>query len=123
MLGIAIAIGSLYAAGIYLLLRNHLVKIVLGLSLLSNGVNLLILTAAGLVPGQPPLIEADVLRLETGVADPLPQALVLTAIVITFALQAFALVLVDRIQKRLDTSDPSRVTLDDALAAFKEGWV
>lgn len=123
MLAIALAVGSLYAAGIYLLLRNHLVKIVLGLSLLSNGVNLLILTAAGLVPGQPPLIDADATRLAETAADPLPQALVLTAIVITFALQAFALVLVHRVQQRFDTTDPSQLTLDDALAAFKEGWV
>jgi multicomponent Na+:H+ antiporter subunit C len=90
---LAFVIGGLYAAGIYMLLRRSLVKLLIGLVLLSNGANLLIFTAAGLVRGRSPVIPADAAAPLLPVADPLPQALILTAIVIGFAVTAFALVL------------------------------
>jgi len=101
----AIVVGGLYAAGIYLMLRRSMVKLILGLALLSNAANLLIFTAAGLTRGQPPLIPQGAAGLEAPYADPLPQALILTAIVIGFGVLAFAAVLVHVAYQSLGTDD------------------
>jgi multicomponent Na+:H+ antiporter subunit C len=109
----ALATGVLFASGLYLILRRSLIKVVLGLGLLSNAANLLIFTAAGLRRGIPPIIPADADALPAGAADPLPQALILTAIVITFGVQAFALVLVYRAYQATGTDDPDEMVLTD----------
>lgn len=84
----ALVIGSLTTAGVYLLLRARTFPVVLGLTLLSYGVNLFLFSSGRLSSGQQPIIgSTDVY------ADPLPQALVLTAIVIGFAMTAFVVVL------------------------------
>lgn len=108
----AIVVGGLYAGGIYLLLRPSPVKLIIGLGLLSNAVNLLIFVAGGLTRGQPPLIEAGALRPAEPFADPLPQALILTAIVISFGVLAFTLVLFRRASETLglDNLDEMRTT-------------
>lgn len=85
----ALIIGVLSACGVYLLLRARTFPVVLGLTLLSYAVNLFLFAMGRLVIGQPPVI-ADQARTY---ADPLPQALVLTAIVIGFAMTAFVIVL------------------------------
>ena len=108
---LAVVIGVLYAAGVYMLLRRSLFKLVLGLVLLSHGANLLIFTAAGVTRAEPPIVPAarpDDLP-ET---DPLPQALILTAIVINFGVLAFTLVLFHRGDVVIGTNDPDdlRVT-------------
>jgi multicomponent Na+:H+ antiporter subunit C len=90
---LALVVGGLYTAGVYLLLQPSPVKLIIGLGILTNAVNLLIFTAAGLTRGRPPLIEEGLSRPIGQIADPLPQALVLTAIVIAFGVLAFALVL------------------------------
>lgn len=84
----AIAIGILTASGIYLLLRERVFTVVLGLTLLSYAVSLFLLGMGRLSIGRPPVIAPG-----AGYADPLPQALVLTAIVIAFGMTAFAVVL------------------------------
>src|SRR5690349_22349382 len=94
---LALASGVLYAAGIYLILRRRLAQIIIGLGLLSNGTNLLIFTAGGLTRARPPVIPPGARTLVEPYADPVPQALVLTAIVIGFGLTAFLLVLADRV--------------------------
>jgi multicomponent Na+:H+ antiporter subunit C len=82
----------LFATGTYLILQRTLTRIILGVGLIGNGANLLLLVSAG-PAGRPPLIGSD----DTGgFADPLPQALALTAIVITFGLTAFLLALAYR---------------------------
>ena len=88
----ALASGVVYAAGIYLMLRRRLVQLIIGLGLLSNGTNLLIFTAGGLTRGRPPVLPDGAERLVSPYADPVPQALVLTAIVISFAMTALLLV-------------------------------
>lgn len=88
---VALAVGVLYAAGTYLLLQRTLTRIVLGLAMMGHGANLLLLLAGGL-PGLPPLI-GDASRSRGDFADPLPQAMALTAIVITFGTVAFLLAL------------------------------
>jgi multicomponent Na+:H+ antiporter subunit C len=101
----AYIIGGLYAAAVYMLLRRSIVKIVIGLMILSNAANLLIFASAGLTRGAPPLIpEGLEAPLET-IADPLPQALVLTAIVISFGVLAFAVVLINRAYEVVGVDD------------------
>ncbi len=73
---LAIAIGILFAAAIYMMLRRSIVKLVIGLMLLSNAANLLIFVSAGLTRGGPPLVPQGMTAPEGVVADPLPQALV-----------------------------------------------
>jgi multicomponent Na+:H+ antiporter subunit C len=93
---VAVVIGALYGVGVYLLLGRGLVRVLLGLTVLGHGANLLVFTVAGLVRGRPPVVSAGETALAHGAADPVPQALVLTAIVISFAVVAFAAVLIGR---------------------------
>lgn len=86
---IALIIGVLTACGVYLVLRAHTFPVVLGLTFLSYAVNLFLFAMGRLTVGQPPVIAANAV----GYADPVPQALVLTAIVIGFAMTAFVIVL------------------------------
>ena len=102
---LAVVIGGLYATGVYMLLRRSIVKLLIGLGLLGHGANLLIFTSAGLTRGQPPLVALGETRPDLPFADPLPQALILTAIVIGFSLTAFALVLAYRVYTTLGTDD------------------
>jgi multicomponent Na+:H+ antiporter subunit C len=102
---LAIVVGGLYAAGLYAMLRGDAVLLIIGVSLLSHATNLLVFTAAGPVRESAPLVRAGVSEPAGTIADPLPQALVLTAIVIGFGIQAFALVLVRRTGQVLGTAD------------------
>jgi multicomponent Na+:H+ antiporter subunit C len=91
-LGLLVVVGLLYAAGIYLLLERSLTRLLLGILLLGNATNLLLLTSGG-PAGGPPLVGRSG---DGAMADPLAQALVLTAIVITMGLAAFFLALTYR---------------------------
>ena len=102
---LALASGVLYAAGIYLMLRRRLAQLIIGLGLVSNGTNLLIFTAGGLTRGRPPVLPEGAATLVQPYADPVPQALVLTAIVIGFGLTAFSLVLAHRVHTTAGTDD------------------
>jgi multicomponent Na+:H+ antiporter subunit C len=93
---LAIVIGGLYAAGIYLILRRSLAKLIIGLALLTNAANLFIFTVGGLTRASPPLVPEGASAPPHPVADPLPQALILTAIVIGFGVLAFMMVLAYR---------------------------
>ena len=93
---LAVLVGFLFGASIYLLLSTSLIRILLGLVILSNAVNLLMFTAGRIIREVPPVIAIDAMVPEGVVANPLPQALILTAIVISFSLFAFVLVLVFR---------------------------
>lgn len=86
---IALVVGLLTSCGIYLLLRGRTFPVVLGLTLLSYAVNLFLFVMGRLSIGVPAIIEPG----RTAYADPLPQALVLTAIVIGFGMTAFVVVL------------------------------
>jgi multicomponent Na+:H+ antiporter subunit C len=106
---LALAAGVLYAAGIYLMLRRRLAQLIIGLGLLSNGTNLLIFTAGGLTRARPPVLPDGASTLVEPYADPVPQALVLTAIVIGFGLTAFLLVLAHRVHATVGTDDVDEV--------------
>lgn len=100
----ALLIGVLYAAGIYMILRRSLVKVIIGLIFLGHAANLLIFTIGRLTKGSPAFVELDG-TISNLIADPLPQALILTAIVIGFGVQAFALVLFKRAYRTVGTDD------------------
>ena len=86
---VASALGLLTAAGIYLMLRQRTFPVILGLTLLSYAVNVFIFAAGRLVTGLPPIID----KYAAGYTDPLPQALVLTAIVISFGMTAVIVIM------------------------------
>lgn len=88
---IALAAGVLFATGTYLILTRSLSRIVVGLGLIAHGANLILLGSGG-EPGDPPIVDGS----STNSSDPLEQALVLTAIVITFGITAFLLALAHR---------------------------
>jgi multicomponent Na+:H+ antiporter subunit C len=102
---LALTSGVLYAGGIYLILRRRLAQLIVGIGLLSNGTNLLIFTAGGVTRGRPPVVPEGASSLVAPYADPVPQALVLTAIVIGFGLLAFSLVLAHRVHATVGTDD------------------
>ena len=102
---LAVVIGALYAAGLYMMMRRSFVKLVIGLSLLGYASSLLIFTVNGVTRGQPPLVREGMTQPVEPFADPLPQALILTAIVIGFGVQAFALVLFKRTYQSTNTDD------------------
>lgn len=111
---LAFVIGGLFAAGIYMLLRRSLLKLLLGLSLMSHATNLLIFTVARLTRGAPPVIGMNETAIRPPFADPMPQALILTAIVISFGVTAFALALAFRTYRSVGTDDLDQMQSTDA---------
>lgn len=110
---LAVLVGGLYAAGLYMTMRRSIVKILIGLALLSHAANLLIFAAGGLVRERPPLIPAGAVEPTAPFADPLPQALILTAIVISFGVLAFALVLFHRTYQTVGADDIDQMKSTD----------
>jgi multicomponent Na+:H+ antiporter subunit C len=96
VLSFACLIGILVACGIYCMLREGITQVLVGIMLLGHGLNLLVFSSGGLVVGRPAFVPEGELVTPAGAADPLPQALVLTAIVIGFGVTAFALALFKR---------------------------
>ncbi|MBK1789602.1 NADH-quinone oxidoreductase subunit K [Persicirhabdus sediminis] len=90
---LAIVIGGLFAASVYSLLQRSLFRMVIGVVLLSQTANLIVFTAGGLTRGKAAFIADDATQLAEAAADPLPQALVLTAIVIGLGVTSFLLAL------------------------------
>ena len=92
---LAVLTGILVAAGAYLMMSGRTLPYIFGLTMISNAANILIFTAGRLTFGEPPLVPEDALTI-AGAANALPQALILTAIVIGFGLLVFALTLTYR---------------------------
>ena len=99
----------LYAAGIYLLLERSMTRVLLGFLLVGNATNLLLITMVGKV-GSAPIVEDGVTAAE--MTDPMPEALILTAIVITFGVSAFLMALIYR-SWRLERDDDVDDDVDD----------
>lgn len=97
--------GVLTSVSVYLILSKSLIRIIIGTTLLSHAANLFLITMGGLKSGAVPIFEKG----QTNYVDPLPQALVLTAIVIAFAVTAFFLVLAFRSYKELGTDNVERM--------------
>ncbi|MDZ7824223.1 MAG: Na+/H+ antiporter subunit C [Ahrensia sp.] len=106
---IAILTGAFFFVSIYLMLSHHIIRILLGTAVLSNAVNLTIFATGRITREVPPIIGADAYVPIEGIANPLPQALVLTAIVIAFSFFAFLLVLVFRTYQELETDDTAEM--------------
>lgn len=94
-----LVIGVLFASGTYLILQKNILKLVLGFGLISHAANVILITSGWIGTGQAPILGKE------GVAyvDPIPQALILTAIVIGFAASAFLLVVALRVYRDLKT--------------------
>lgn len=107
----AIMVGVMVATGTYLMLARNVLRFIFGLVLISNAANLTIFVAGRLTPDSPPLIAGDAYAPTETVANALPQALVLTAIVIGFGLFAFALTLVYRGYQSLGTLNSDEMRL------------
>jgi multisubunit Na+/H+ antiporter MnhC subunit len=98
-------------------MRPNAFALLLGLSLLSHGINLFILVAGRITLHRPPVLPTSGAIVPSDYADPLPQAFILTAIVISFAVTAFAAVLVYRLHETAQTESPD---LTDPRDAAKE---
>ncbi|MFP4974310.1 Na(+)/H(+) antiporter subunit C [Paenibacillus sp. CN-4] len=96
-----VAVGLLFSVGVYLILSKSLLRVILGTSLLTHGVHLLLMTMAKLKRGAAPLLNEQ----GDSYVDPLPQALILTSIVISFGVTAFFFVLAYRAYQTLGSDD------------------
>ena len=115
---LAFLIGGLYTIAIYMLLRRSLARLILGLSLITNATNLLIFTVGGLTRAKPPLIPPGAQRPLGPIADPVPQALILTAI--GFGVLAFMMVLAYRTNQVIGVDDIDDMRATDALVPLKK---
>ncbi|WP_119308418.1 Na+/H+ antiporter subunit C [Cohaesibacter haloalkalitolerans] len=102
---LSILVGIFFAVSIYLMMSRYTIRIMLGIAVLGNAVNLLIFTSGRLMREVPPIIPVGELVPPGPTANPLPQALILTAIVISFSFLAFLLVLAYRAYQELGTDD------------------
>jgi multicomponent Na+:H+ antiporter subunit C len=124
---LAIVIGSLFATALYTILRRSIIRLAIGLVLIGHAANLLIFAGAGLTRDGPPILPPGGVPVppngEPGlgdptavaISDPLPQALILTAIVIGFAVLAFTLVLVHRVYTVVRSDDVDHLSVTDQL--------
>ena len=103
---ISLVIGVLFAVGVYLVLSRRFFRIILGTALISHGTLLMLMTVGKLKRGMAPILQEGV---NFGYVDPIPQALILTAIVIGFATTAFALVLAYRSYQELGSDDTDQM--------------
>ena len=106
---LSITIGVLVATGAYMVMQRRLLQVILGFSLLSHAVNLMIVSSGWVGDGFSPILRKYTNVDPTNYVDPLPQAMVLTAIVISFAVTAFLLVLALNVYKRMDTDDMDQI--------------
>jgi multicomponent Na+:H+ antiporter subunit C len=126
---LALLFAVLLGAAVYLLLARSLPRMILGLLLLGNAANLAIIASGRMLGSAPPLVAQGAQALGAGASNPLPQALVLTAIVISFGLTAFVMVLAWatwRAEGTLDAEALRRAepqglpSTDSAVAAARE---
>ncbi|MEN0001221.1 MAG: NADH-quinone oxidoreductase subunit K [Pseudomonadota bacterium] len=113
----AAMISVIAGVGVYMLLAQNLMRMILGIALLAAGANVLIFLSGRLGAVSPPIIPQGSEALAQTAANSLPQALVLTAIVIGFALTAFAIALAVKAYTSLNTLDTSGMTAAEALGA------
>ncbi|ATH92971.1 MULTISPECIES: Na(+)/H(+) antiporter subunit C [Bacillus] len=105
----AFIVGILFTAATYLMLSKSLLRVIIGTAVLSHGVHLLLLTMGGLKKGAPPILKNDT----ASYVDPIPQALILTAIVIAFGVTSFLLVMAFRAYQELKMDDMEQMRGND----------
>ncbi|OBR62333.1 Na(+)/H(+) antiporter subunit C [Paenibacillus oryzae] len=101
--------GTLFTSGVYLILSKTLLRIILGLSLFTHGVHIMLMSINGLKKGAAPLLDEQA----ASYTDPVPQALILTSIVISFSLTAFSLVLAYRTYREHGTDNIEKLRGQD----------
>lgn len=102
---LSILVGVLFATALYTMLRRSIVRLAIGVTLLGHAANLLIFTVSGVSRTGPPIVQEGRAAPLVGSSDPVPQALILTAIVISFGVLAFLLVLVKRVYQTVGSDD------------------
>lgn len=110
---LATVIGVLYATGVFMVLRRSIVKLILGIGLLGNATNLLLFTIGDVSRAAPPIIHKGDTALVGEAANPIPQALILTAIVIGMAMLAYAVVLTKQAYQVTESDDIDRLVNSD----------
>lgn len=110
---LAILVGVLYTAGVYMVLRRSILKFIVGMIFLGNATNLLVFIASGIVAGQPAFVGPNT-DPAVVLSDPLPQALVLTAIVIGFGIMVFTLALKYKFFETTGTDDLDQLKKTDS---------
>ena len=117
---LSLLVGVMAAASIYLMLSGNLIRFIFGLVLATNGVNLLIFVCGRLAETRPPLIAGSEVLPAENLANALPQALILTAIVIGFALLTFVFILFFRTYQNLGTVETQLIRYSEPEAADPE---
>jgi multicomponent Na+:H+ antiporter subunit C len=110
---LAILVGVLYTTGVYMVLRRSILKFIIGLIFLSNATNLLVFISSGIVAGEPAFV-GDGTGNTDALSDPLPQALVLTAIVIGFGIVVYTLALKYKFFEATGTDDLDQLKQTDS---------
>jgi multicomponent Na+:H+ antiporter subunit C len=119
-LPMAAVIAVLFAAGTYLILRPNLIRLVMGFGLFSNATNLLLITVGGYTRRSgAPFVGADP-KTAAGLMDPLPPDIILTAIVISFAVSALMLTICYRVYQDHGTDNPQELPVDDDFGPAAE---
>ena len=120
-LPMAAAIAVLFAAGTYMILRPNLIRLVMGFGLYSNATNLLLITVGGYTKNSgAPFVGTDP-KSALGLMDPLPPDIILTAIVISFAVGALMLIICYRVYADHDTDNPQLLPVDDDFGQAGDG--
>ncbi len=112
-------VGAFFTVAVYLILSKAIIRMLLGIAILGNGVNLLIFILGRVTPEVPPIVPNGLSQPLGAIANPLPQALILTAIVIGFALFTFLLVLGYRAYQELDADNTDNMRLAEPAATPK----
>ncbi|MFC3124156.1 NADH-quinone oxidoreductase subunit K [Pseudoroseomonas globiformis] len=116
----ALAISLIAGCGVYMILSRHVVRIILGIAVLSAAINLMIFHAGRIGATAPPVIPGSETILSSTAANPLPQALILTAIVIGFALVAFAAAVALQTQRSIGTLDSAALDIAERKGSRTE---
>ncbi|MEY1637958.1 NADH-quinone oxidoreductase subunit K [Tenuifilum osseticum] len=112
---LAILTGLLFAAGLYLMLHKDMIKLIIGIMMMGYATNLFIFLIARITRGVPAIIDQGKEVLTPPFADPIPQALMLTAIVIGFGIQAFAIVLIRKVYKVTGISNMEQLNSSEKI--------
>lgn len=112
-------VGAFFTVAVYLILSKAIIRMLLGIAILGNGVNLLIFILGRVTPEIPPIVPNGLSQPVGAIANPLPQALILTAIVIGFALFTFLLVLGYRAYQELDADNTDNMRLAEPATISK----
>ncbi|WP_114784038.1 NADH-quinone oxidoreductase subunit K [Botryobacter ruber] len=115
---IPVLIGAFFGVGLYLILHRHFFKLILGLILFGLATNMFIFVIVDLSRGSTAIIKRENEVAVEPFADPVPQALLLTAIVIGFAIQAFAIVLIKRVFQAIGTNDLDDLDKTDRIDQY-----